>query len=287
MPPRPWLLLIAAIPVLSLTVSCAPPVPASIQAYNDAKNNLKFSDFDGALINLEKAIKSAKDDASRQEALVLRTALAAALADSHRIMAEAYNAGAQHPDAKSHANSFLKMRADYYSSANTFLMQAMQSVMDERSKLGDKPMPLEVAFPTFAEKIAGLENIKKGQFVSDADRLASELQQDRNCLAAVLSAIAGAGSDPKKGLAAYNTGKVDVDPRVFIVEMSDSFLQIGAMFLPTGMNQLDRWHTVNQVVRVNLNVAAKLLAAKPDATLDARVKKMQADNDKTLKKFGE
>ncbi|HXR32657.1 MAG TPA: hypothetical protein VN830_03050, partial [Verrucomicrobiae bacterium] len=141
--------------------------------------------------------------------------------------------------------------------------------------------------PTFAEKIAGLENIKKGQFVSDADRLASELQQDRNCLAAVLSAIAGAGPDPNKGLVAFNTGKVDIDPRVYIIELTDSFLQIGAMFQPTGMNQLDRWHTVNQVVRANLNVAAKLLAAKPDATLDARVKKMQADNDKTLKKFGE
>ena len=287
MPRRLWPLLIVAISVVFLVASCAPPVSQSTQAYNDAKNNLKFSDFDGALNNLDKAIKSAKDDASRQEALVLRTALVTALADANRQMAEAYNTGAQQPDAKGHTGPFYKTRSDYYSAASTFLMQAMQAVMDQRSKLGDKPMPLEVALPAFTATNAGMENVKKGKLISDSDRLNAELQQDRNCIAATLSAIAGAGPDPNKGMVAYNAGKVDIDPRVYIVEMTDSFLQIGAMFEANGMNQLDRWHTVNQVVRANLNIATKLLAAKPDATLDARVKKMQADNDKTLKKFGE
>ena len=287
MPRFSWPLLIIAISVLFLANSCAPPISVSTQAYNDAKNNLKFSDFDGALNNLDKAIKSAKDEPSRQEALILRTALAIGLADANRQMAEAYNTGSQQPDAKGHTGPFYKARSDYYSAASTLLMQAMQAVMDERSKLGDKPMPLEVAFPNFTGTIAGVESVKKGKLLSDSDRLAAELQQDRNCIAAALSAIAGAGPDPNKGLVAYNTGKVDVDPRVFIIELTDSFLQVGAMFQPAGMNQLDRWHTVNQVVRANLNVAAKLLAAKPDANLEARVKKMQADNDKTLKKFGE
>ena len=58
MPRLSWPLLIIAISVLFLASSCAPPTSVSTQAYNDAKNNLKFSDFDGALINLEKAIKT-------------------------------------------------------------------------------------------------------------------------------------------------------------------------------------------------------------------------------------
>jgi len=287
MPRFSWPLLISAISVLFLATSCAPPISVSTQAYNDAKNNLKFSDFDGALNNLDKAIKSAKDEPSHQEALVLRTALVTALADANRQMAEAYNTGAQQPDAKERTGPFYKARSDYYSAASTFIMQAMQGVMDQRSKLGDKPMPLEVAFPAFTGTIAGEDTLKKGKLISDSDRLDAELQQDRNCFAATLSVIAGAGPDPNKGMVAYNSGKVDIDPRVYLVELTDSFLQIGAMFQANGMNQLDRWHTVNQVVRANLNVAAKLLAAKPDANLEARVKKMQADNDKTLKKFGE
>ena len=58
------------------------------------------------------------------------------------------------------------------------------------------------------------------------------------------------------------------------------------MFDARGVNDPDRFRTVNQVVAGNLDVATKLLAAKPDKELEARVKKMQADCDKCLKKLG-
>ena len=284
MPPRPWSFLISVIPALLLACSNAPPTSESSRAYSDARNNLKFSDFDGALNNLDKAIKSAKDESARQQALVLRIATVSALADANRQMAEAYFAGAQQPAAQSHSN-FYKMRSDYYSTANSLLMDAMQSVMNQRAKLGDKPVPLEVSYPNFTGTNPGLAKIKDGQFVSDSDRLSAELQTDRNALAVVLSEIAGAGKDPTKGQAAFSTGKVDVDPRVYLVELSGSFLQTGAMFESTGVNQPDRLRTVNDVVRGNLDVALKMLDAKPDKDLEARVKKMQADCDKTLKKL--
>ena len=148
-------------------------------------------------------------------------------------------------------------------------------------------MPLEVSFPSFTGTIPGLTKIKEGQFVSDSDRLSAELQADRNALAVVLSAIAGAGQDPNKGQAAFSSGKVDVDPRVYLIEISNSFLKTGAMFESSGINQPDRLRTVNEVVRANLDVALKLLAAKPDKDLEARVTKMQADCEKTLKKLRE
>jgi len=285
MPHRPWPLLIIAISVLLLACSCAPPVSESDKAFTDARNNLKFSDFDGALNNLDKVIKSAKDESHRQQALVLRIALVTALADAHKQMAEAFYTGAQQPGAKS-SSPFYKMRSDYYSTANTLLMDAMQTVMNQRTKLGDKAVPLEVSFPSFTGTIPGLTKIKEGQFVSDSDRLSAELQADRNTLAVVLSAIAGAGQDPNKGQAAFSSGKVDVDPRVYIIEISNGFLKTGAMFESSGINQPDRLRTVNEVVRANLDVALKLLAAKPDKDLEARVTKMQAGCDKTLKKFG-
>ncbi|MFI5098763.1 MAG: hypothetical protein ACHQT6_12390 [Candidatus Acidiferrales bacterium] len=284
MPHRPWRLLISAICVLLLACSCAPPVSESDKAFTDARNNLKFSDFDGALNNLDKVIKSAKAESPRQQALVLRIALVTALADANRQMAEAYYTGAQQPDAQSHSSPFYKTRADYYSTGSSLLMNAMQAVMNQRSKLGANAIPLEVAFPSFTETIPGLKKIKDGQIVSDSDRLSAELQVDRNAFAAVLSALAGAGPDPNKGKEAFSSGKVDVDPRVYLIEISSSFVKAGAMFDSSGMNQLDRLRTVKDVVKGNLDAALKLLAAKPDKDLEERVKKMQADFEKPPKK---
>jgi hypothetical protein len=285
MPHRQWPFLFIAISVLLLACSSAPPTSESDKALADARNNLKLSDFDGASNNLDKAIKSAHDESSRQPALVLRIALVTALANANSQMAEAYYTGAKQPAAQSHSGAFHKTRSDYYSTANSLLMDAMQSVMNQRSKLSGNTIPMEVSFPGFTGTNPGLTKIKEGQFVSDSDRLGAELQEDRYAFAVILSAIAGAGQDPNKGQAAFSSGKVDVDPRVYLIELSDSFLQTGAIFAPPALNQLDRLRTVNEVVHGNLDVALKLLAAKPDKDLEARAKKMQADCEKTLKKL--
>jgi hypothetical protein len=285
MPHRQWPFLFIAISVLLLACSSAPPTSESDKALADARSNLKVSDFDGASNNLDKAIKSAHDESSRQPALVLRIALVTALANANSQMAEAYYTGAKQPAAQSHSGAFYKTRSDYYSTANSLLMDAMQSVMNQRSKLSGNTIPMEVSFPGFTGTNPGLTKIKEGQFVSDSDRLGAELQEDRYAFAVILSAIAGAGQDPNKGQAAFSSGKVDVDPRVYLIELSDSFLQTGAIFAPPALNQLDRLRTVNEVVHGNLDVALKLLAAKPDKDLEARAKKMQADCEKTLKKL--
>jgi hypothetical protein len=285
MPHRPWPFLFIAISVLLLACSSAPPTSESDKALTDARNNLKLSDFDGASNNLDKAIKSAHDESLRQQALVLRIALVTALADANRQMAEAYFTGAKQPAAQLHSGQFYKTRSDYYSTANSLLMAAMQTVMNQRSKLSGNGIPVEVSFPGFTGTSPELTKVKEGQFVSDSDRLSAELQEDRNALAVVLSAIAGAGQDPNKGQAAFSSGKVDVDPRVYLIELSNSFLQTGAIFESRALNQPDHLRTVNEVVHGNLDVVLKLLAAKPDKDLEARVKKMQADCEKTLKKL--
>jgi hypothetical protein len=104
--------------------------------------------------------------------------------------------------------------------------------------------------------------------------------------ARILSALAGAGQDLNKGQQIFSRGKVDIDPCVYIIELSSSFLQIGGIFEPHALNEPDHLRTVYEVVRGNLEVALKLLATKPDKNLEARAKKMQAECEKTLKKFG-
>lgn len=287
MPFRSLPSLAIAISLLLAGCSSGPPTPVSEQYFADARNSLKTSDFNAALKNLDRAIKSAGDESAGQQAAVLRAALVTALADAGKQMAEAYGIGAKEPAAQSRRVPFNRMRSDYYGIARSRLMDAMQSVMDQRAKLGSNPIPVEVSFPG---STGGMDRtvgrIKSGEWVSDTDRVAAELQADRNSLARILSALVGAGQDPNKGQQIFSSGKVEIDPRVYLIELSDSFLQIGGMFEARILSEPDRLRTVNEVVRGNLDVALKLLAAKPDKGLEARAKKMQAECEKTLKKLG-
>jgi hypothetical protein len=261
-------------------------VTSGEQQFADAKNNLKSSDFKAALDNLNATIKVTTNEAVRQEALILRVALVTALADADEQMAEAYKTGAKAPLAHAQTAAFYAQRSDYNNAARDNLMDAMQMVMDQRSKLSPTPVPVEVAFPGFTAGDPALDKIKSGLLISDNERVNAELQMDRNCLAQVLANLAGADKDLNKGRDIYAAGKVPVDSRVYLVVFSDTFLRIGNMFDVKGINDPDKLRTVNQVVRANLDVAEKLLAAKPDKDLETRVKKMEGDCDKCLKKLG-
>jgi len=267
--------------------SGGPPTSPAEKSLSDARNSLKTSDFTAAVKDLDEAIKSAGDDPLGQQAAILRVALVTALADTGKQMADAYGLGAKEPAARSRSGAFSKMRADYYGIARSRLMDAMQSVMNQRSKLSGNPMPVQINFPGFTGGTdPTVTKIKGGQWVADGERFAAEAQLDRNALARTLTALAGAGSDPSKGQQFFSSGKVEIDPRVYFIELSSSFLQIGSMFDARGVNQPDQLRIVNQVVRGNLDVVMKLVAGKPDKDLESRAKKMQADCDKTLKKLG-
>ena len=278
-----------AIPIFLPLVACSggPPTSPGEKYLSDARNSLKTSDFDKAVKDLDAAIKLAGDEPLGLQAAVVRVALVTALADSGKQMAEAYGLGAKESAAKSRPGAFSKMRADYYGIARSRLMDAMQSVMNQRSKLSGNPMAIEINFPGFTgADDPTVTRIKSGQWVADTERFAAETQVDRNRLARILTALAGAGSDPNKGQQPFSSGKVEIDPRVYLIELNGNFLQIGGMFDARGVNQPDQLRIVNQVVRGNLDVAMKLLATKPDKELEARAKKMQAECEHMLKKFG-
>jgi len=266
--------------------SGGPTVSTDIQHFNDAKANLQASDFKAALTNLDITIKTTNDANLRQQASVVRVALITALADAYQQIGEAYQVGAHEPAAQSQLGAFYKVRADYNNTARSYLMDAMQTVMNQRDKLDANPVVIEVPFPGFTGGMdQTIVRIKNGQFVSDADRLNAEQQLERNALAHILTAIGGGGQDLNKGKDLYNAGKVNVDARAYIIELSDTFLRVGNMFDVRGTNETDKLRIVNQVVEGNLVVATKLLAAKPDKDLEARVKKMQTDCDKCLKRL--
>jgi len=269
---RPLAVVAVILSVFLASCSSGPSVPEGDQHFLDAKNNLKASDFKAALTNLDATIRTTTDPAMKEEAKVIRVAVLTAMAEADRQMGEAYQIGAKQPAASGHTAAYYKNRTDYYNTAHSLLMNAMQSVMDERSKLGDKPLAMELAFPGFMGTNPTLDHLKEGQLLSDGDRMQAELQADRNALAKVLTAIAGAKDDVNKGQEIYAKGKVEIDPRVYLIALSDSFLTTGAMFGPRGLNEADHLATVNQVVMGNMAVAQKLLTAKPDKDLEAQAR---------------
>ena len=146
---RPKLLFLLFFSVFLFACSNDQKVASGEQQFTDAKNNLKSSDFRAALDNLNATIKVTTNDAVRHEALLLRDALVTALADADAQMAEAYHTGGKQPLAHAQTAAFSKERSDYNNTARTYLMDAMQSVMDQRSKLAATPVFIEVTFPGF------------------------------------------------------------------------------------------------------------------------------------------
>lgn len=264
-----------------------PAAPSGGQYLADARNSLAASDFNAALKNLERTIKAGSDQPTGQQAGVLRAVLLTALAEGDKQMADAYGIGIKEPASRASFGTFGKTRTDYYNAARARLMEAMQAVMDQRRKLGDAPIPIEVNFPGFtgAEDPA-LAKIKGGHLAGDSERSGAEVKARRNALARILTAIAGAGQDPNKGQAVFSKGKVDIAPAVYQVEMSGAFLRIGAIFDRRANNEPDRLRTVNEVVRDTLDLVLKSLAAKPDKELQTRAKKMREECEKTLKTLG-
>ncbi len=269
---------------LSLVACSAGPPPSAPQFLADAKNNLTASDFNAALKNLDRAIKNAGEQPIGRQAGVLRVVLVTALAESDKQMAEAYGIGVKEPAARTSFGPFNKMRADHYTGARAHLMDAMQSVMNQRRTLGDAPIPLDVKFPGFTgtEDLA-VGKIKRGQFIGDAERASAALKTERNALARILTAVARAGEDPNKGQEVFNKGKVDIAPRVYLIEMSAAFLRIGGIFDRRALNEPERLRTVNEVVRDTLDLALKSFAASPDKNLEARAKKLREECEKSLK----
>lgn len=267
-----------------LACTSAPPTPSAEQYFADAKSNLRTMDYGAALKNLDRLIKSAGEQPLGQQGITLRVLLQTAMAEAYKQMADAYALGAKQPPAQVRPAVFSKMRADYNGMARVRLMNALEGVMGQRSKLTEQPIPLDVTFPEFGgTDPAALGKIKSGYQAEDADRYRAELESVRNALARRLAGVAGLGENLHKGRTKFEKGGAQLDTRLYLIEMSDSFLRLSEIFGPRGIDDPRYRRAALEVVRDTLDVALKLLAARPDKDLEARAKKLRAECEKQLK----
>ncbi len=254
--------------------------------YAAAKENLTTLDFDAALKNLDKTIKAAPDEPDGKEAALVRIALLTALAEGSRDMADAYGKGVTQPSARMQTGPYTRMRSDYLGMSRVYLMDAMEAVMKQRTKLSDAPLSLKIAFPDFSgTEPAVMDRIRHGMSVQDSERVRTELENSRNNLARTMAALAGAGEDVHKGHTAFQTGSVQLDTRVFLLELSAAFFTMRDIFEAKALDDVRYLRTTIEVVQGNLDALDKLLAARPDKDMQARAKKLRADCDAAIKKI--
>lgn len=281
------LLLLALVLGVSVLLGCSSgpgSAPGPELYYSDAKKNLVTLDYEAALKNLDRLVKSAEGQPLGHQGAIVRTALLTAMAEATKQMGDAYRDGSTEPAAGPYKSQFTRMKADYYGIARVRLMHAMESVLAQRGKLGDQTMPLELAFPDFSgQEHAAISKVRSGRLPSDADRYRAEMESVRNALARTLAGLVGADDDVAKGKVVFEKGGVQIDPRIYLVELSDRFMKLSELFDRRALDDPPNRRVTLEVVRDNLDLAAKMLQTKPDKDLEARVKKLKADCEKALK----
>jgi len=263
-----------------------PTTPPAEQYFNDVKKNLTALDYDAATKNLEKLVSLGEEQPLAQQGVILETALLTAMAEGTKQMGDAYRDGYREPAAAAYKPQFTKMKTDYYGICRVRFMNAMENVMKQRAKLGEKPMPLDVSFPDFSgQDHPAIASVQGGHLPNDRDRYRAELESVRNSLGRTMARIVGAGEDLAKGQAVFEKGGVQVDPRVYLIEMSNTFMHLSDVFDRRALDD-QRYKRISlEVVRDNLDRALALLEAKPDKELEARAKELRAEVEKTLKEL--
>lgn len=274
----------AMVVVIAVACSSGPRKSAGEQHLEYAQTNLARMEFSNALTNLEQLVKNAGESPLGDQGKIMRVLLLTAMADGSKRMAEAYDQGSKQPGAEARKMQFVKMRSDYYGISRVRLLAAMEGLMGQRSGLGDKAMPLGFDFPGFSgTEHAALKSVEGGNWVDESDRYRAELESVRNALARAMASIAGAGDDLHKGQAAFQSGAVQVDPRVYLIELSNTFLRLSEIFDRRALDDARYLRISHEVIRDNADLALKLLAAKPDAELEKQAKKIRAECEKKLK----
>jgi len=260
-----------------------PPAPPAQQFFTDAKANLQAMDYDAALKNLDRLIQAAGEQPLGQQGMILRTALYTAVAEGTKTMAEAYDQGWR--ATRVDHLQFQKMKLDYYGICRVRLMNAMESVMGQRNKLGE-PMTLEITFPDYSgTDPVTLAMIQKGQYPRDDERFRTERELERNAMARTLARMVGAGEDVAKGKAAFEKGSAQIDPRVYLLELSGMFYKLSDIFDRKALDD-PRYRGLSlEVARDNMDILLKMLESKHDKDMETRAKKLKADCEKEIKKL--
>jgi hypothetical protein len=273
-----FLLIVLTASSFAAGCSSGPVEPTAEQYLASARESLRGQDFDNAVKNLDRMIRAAGNQPLAQQGALLRTVLLTALAEGDLRMGQAYAAGALQLKGQSGQSAFARMRTDYYGMTRAHIVSAMEAMIAQRVNIQMAPIPLVVApSPVRQADPAPLAQLEMGRMISEPDRLAAQTECARNAWARRLISVAGAGALSDQEGATVSAPGIQIDPRIYLLEMSDEFLRLSYVFGPGVLDDVRYLRATQELILGNLRVVDALLETHPDAALRARVDKMKAD----------
>ena len=260
------------------------PAPAKMGTpewyWGAARDTFRQGDLAKTQEHLEKLM--ATDNPFKHRAMTWRLVILAGLAEGHRDLAEAYDAGAGL--TKTQPGDFRRVAGDLRRLARLYALGLAEEVDRFHTEMADgERVTLDFAFPRgSATEAITLDRLRKGIFPSEGER-ATALQRtiERGVLLET-AAVVGAGQDTAKAAELFKTQPVEAPRTVFLYGVATSLYDLTGIFDRKKLNEPDKKKILLQMAASCLKAAA----AGSDETLKKKTKELQEKLDKEQKALG-
>lgn len=214
--------------------------------------------------HLEKIM--ATDNPYKRRAAPWHVVILAGLAEGHKQLAEAYDAGAT--AARAQGGEFRRVAQESQRAARMYSMGLAQEVEKLQKEMGDAAKyPLEFSFPRGnPSEITTLDRVRKGILPPEAERATAQRRTIERGVLLETAAVVGAGEDTAKAAALFKTLPVEVPREVFLYGVAGSLFTQAAIFDRRKLNEPDK-------KKLLLDMAARCLKPAAESSDEALKKK--------------
>ncbi len=273
---------------LAAVVACGScssgPAPAKMGTpqwyWGAARDTFRQGDLAKTQEHLEKLMTT--DNPFKRRAATWHLVILAGLAEGHKDLAEAYDAGAGL--TKTQAGDFRRVAADLRRLARLYsLGLAQEAGRFQKEAAETERVTLDFAFPRgSATEAITLDRLRKGIFPSEGERVTALQRTIERGVLLETAAVAGAGQDTAKAAELFKTQPVEAPRTVFLYGVASSLYDLTGIFDRKKLNEPDK-------KKILLDMAASCLqpvAAGSDESLKKKAKELQERLDKAQKTLG-
>jgi hypothetical protein len=267
--------------IAAVFVSCssgpAPPKPGTHEWYwNAAVEQFTRGDLAKSQEHLEKLM--ATDNPYKKRAATWHLVVLAGLAEGHKELAEAYDAGAIM--SKTQGADFRRLVQELRRAARMYSLGLAQEVERLQKDTAEAAQfTLEFPFPRgSATEVITLDRVRKGMLPQESERGTAEQRTLERAVLLETAAVVGAGQDTAKAAELFKQQPVAVPRAVFLLGLATSLFEQSALFDRKKMNEPDK-------KKILLEMAASCLksAGEGDAAWKKKAKELQAKIEKERK----
>lgn len=243
-----------------------------------ARDAYKIGDIDKTKEHLEK-IELRGSNPYIQRARAWRMVMDAGLGNAHLELAQAHEEGSK--NAKVQKTAFLRQRNTHLAEARRHALHLVTAYDALVKEPLTQPIVLEFPFPQgTAQQVTEMDRVYKGLPVSEDQRITMNTKVVNRGAVRAVSAVLTTADDQAGAQNALKEGRAEVPAARFLAATAAALDKAGSIF---DRKYLDDSEKLRLFRARALDACKRSLELKPDAPVEAEVKKLQADLDKALK----